>query len=225
MRRSIVLPGSALCAPLRCPLPSDWLTVSCSALVGDVYAADGMGASAATVASFFLSSLIIAVSALFFDSRALIKFICFVAIPLIGVAFVMLPLFSDGLEAAQSICIVGFNSFYFMVWRCDKRRARRPAASALIAGLLVLVGAESLGSVLGSGIRSERRGFRRVTGHRVPGGRVPAAHGRHALVRPRAGGGQTRATKTRRRGACGDARLPSPAKAGKARRTRLRTHA
>lgn len=122
-------------------------------LVGDVYAADGMGASAATVASFFLSSLIIAVSALFFDSRALIKFICFVAIPLIGVAFVMLPLFSDGLEAAQSICIVGFNSFYFMVWALwtsDAQGAQLPAR--FIAGLLVLVGAESLGSVLGSGI-------------------------------------------------------------------------
>lgn len=122
-------------------------------LVGDVYAADGMGASAATVASFFLSSLIIAASALFFDSRALIKFICFVAIPLIGVAFVMLPLFSDGLEAAQSICIVGFNSFYFMVWALwtsDAQGAQLPAR--FIAGLLVLVGAESLGSVLGSGI-------------------------------------------------------------------------
>ena len=122
-------------------------------LVGDVYAADGMGASAATVASFFLSSLIIAVSALFFDSRALIKLICFVAIPLIGVAFVMLPLFSDGLEAAQSICIVGFNSFYFMVWALwtsDAQGARLP--TRFIAGLLVLVGAESLGSVLGSGI-------------------------------------------------------------------------
>ena len=122
-------------------------------LVGDVYAADGMGASAATVASFFLSSLIIAVSALFSDSRALIKLICFVAIPLIGVAFVMLPLFSDGLEAAQSICIVGFNSFYFMVWALwtsDAQGARLP--TRFIAGLLVLVGAESLGSVLGSGI-------------------------------------------------------------------------
>ena len=75
------------------------------------------------------------------------------AIPLIGVAFVMLPLFSDGLEAAQSICIVGFNSFYFMVWALwtsDAQGAQLPAR--FIAGLLVLVGAESLGSVLGSGI-------------------------------------------------------------------------
>lgn len=119
-------------------------------LTAGSYTASMPGLNGATIVSFVVSALVIGVTALFFDSRKLIKTICFVAIPIIGVAYVLLPLFASSQEAAQSVCIIGFNSFYFMVWAlwaggtADSRQARR-----FVIGLTVLVAAESLGSVLG----------------------------------------------------------------------------
>lgn len=119
-------------------------------LTGDAYTSGAAEVNVATIVSFFLSAVFIALAALFFDSRKLIKLVCFVAIPIIGIAFVMLPLFSDAGEAAQAICIIGFNSFYFMVWALwagDQGGLALP--KRFILGLFVLVGAESLGSVIG----------------------------------------------------------------------------
>lgn len=119
-------------------------------LTGDAYTSGATEVNIATIISFFLSAVFIALAALFFDSRKLIKLVCFVAIPIIGIAFVMLPLFSDAGKAAQAICIIGFNSFYFMVWALwagDQGGLALP--KRFILGLLVLVGAESLGSVIG----------------------------------------------------------------------------
>lgn len=119
-------------------------------LTGDAYTSGVAEVNIATIVSFFLSAVFIALAALLFDSRKLIKLVCFVAIPIIGIAFVMLPLFSDAAEAAQAICIVGFNSFYFMVWALwagDRKSTALP--KRFILGLFVLVGAESLGSLIG----------------------------------------------------------------------------
>lgn len=119
-------------------------------LVEGVNAANAGSGDAATIASFALSAVMIAFVALFLDARKLIKAICFAAIPVMGIAFVMLPLFSDAREAIQGVCIVGFNSFYFIVWAlwADEREgAALPRRFTL--GLLVLVGSESLGSLLG----------------------------------------------------------------------------
>lgn len=119
-------------------------------LTAGSYAASMPGLNGATIASFVVSALVIGVTALFFDSRKLIKAICFVAIPIVGVAYVLLPLFASSQEAAQSVGIIGFNAFYFMVWAlwaggsAGPRQARR-----FVLGLTVLVAAESLGSVLG----------------------------------------------------------------------------
>lgn len=119
-------------------------------LTGDAYTSGTTGVNAATIVSFFLSALFIALAALLFDSRKLIKLVCFVAIPTIGIAFVMLPFFSDAREAAQAICIIGFNSFYFMVWALWSGDQVGPSLpKRFVLGLFVLVGAESLGSVLG----------------------------------------------------------------------------
>lgn len=119
-------------------------------LTGDAYTSGAAEVNIATIVSFFLSAVFIALAALFFDSHKLIKLVCFVAIPIIGIAFVMLPLFSDAGEAAQAICIIGFNSFYFMVWALwagDQGGLALP--KRFILGLFVLVGAESLGSLIG----------------------------------------------------------------------------
>ncbi|WP_180326626.1 response regulator transcription factor [Raoultibacter phocaeensis] len=119
-------------------------------LTGDAYTAGPTEVNAATIASFFLSAVFIALAALFFDSRKLIKLVCFAAIPTIGIAFVMLPLFENAREAAQAICIIGFNSFYFMVWALWAGEGGGIAlAKRFVLGLFVLVGAESLGSVIG----------------------------------------------------------------------------
>lgn len=119
-------------------------------LTEEGFVQDGGSGNLVIIASFALSAAMIAFAALFLDSRKLIKVVCFAAIPVIGIAFVMLPLFSDALEAIQGVCIVGFNSFYFMVWAlwADEREgAALPKRFAL--GLLVLVATESLGSLLG----------------------------------------------------------------------------
>ncbi|MEG0504364.1 MAG: helix-turn-helix transcriptional regulator, partial [Raoultibacter sp.] len=119
-------------------------------LTSDAYTSGAAGVNTATIVSFFLSSVFIALAALFIDSRKLIKLVCFAAIPTVGIAFVMLPLFSDAREAAQAICIIGFNSFYFMVWALwAGDRAEPSLPKRFVLGLFVLVGAESLGSVLG----------------------------------------------------------------------------
>lgn len=111
---------------------------------------DGSG-NVATIVSFVLSALVIALAALFLDSRKLIKVVCFAAIPVIGIAFVMLPLFAGSREAIQGVCIVGFNSFYFMVWALwsdGREGAELPKRFTL--GLFVLVAAECLGSLAGA---------------------------------------------------------------------------
>lgn len=119
-------------------------------LTGDAYTASATEVNAATIASFFLSAVFLALSALVFDSRKFIKLVCFVTIPTIGVAFVMLPLFANAREAVQAICIIGFNSFYFMVWALWAGEGGGIALSKRFAlGLFVLVGAESLGSMIG----------------------------------------------------------------------------
>lgn len=114
------------------------------------YIAESAEVNAATIVSFFISALFIGIAALFFDSTKLTKLMCFVAIPIVGIAFVALPLFANAREAAQSICIVGFNSFYFMVWALwSGRREDGALAKRFALGLFVLVGSESLGSLLG----------------------------------------------------------------------------
>lgn len=119
-------------------------------LTSDAYTSGAAEVNVATIVSFFVSAIFIALAALFFDSRKLIKLVCFVAIPIIGIAFVMLPLFSDAGEAAQAICIIGFNSFYFMVWALWAGDQGGIALSKrFVLGLFVLVGAESLGSFVG----------------------------------------------------------------------------
>lgn len=119
-------------------------------LTEGAFAVDDGSGNLVTIVAFALSAVMIALAALFLDSRKLIKVVCFAAIPLIGIAFVMLPLFSGGREAVQGVCIVGFNSFYFMVWALwagEREGSALPKRFAL--GLLVLVAAESLGSLLG----------------------------------------------------------------------------
>ncbi|MDR2380749.1 MAG: helix-turn-helix transcriptional regulator [Bifidobacteriaceae bacterium] len=122
-------------------------------LTGDVYTSGAAEVNGATVISIFLSAVLIGLAALIFDSRKLIKLVCFAAIPTIGIAFVILPIFSDAFEAVQAICIIGFNSFYFMVWALwsgDPGKAGLPRRFVL--GLCVLVASESLGSIVGSRI-------------------------------------------------------------------------
>lgn len=119
-------------------------------LAEGAFPSDGGVGNAATIVSFAISALVITLTALFLDSRKLIKAACFVAIPVIGIAFVMLPLFSGAREAILGVCIVGFNSFYFIVWAlwADARDGSElPRRFTL--GLLVLVAAECSGSLLG----------------------------------------------------------------------------
>lgn len=118
-------------------------------LTGDAYAAGGEQANVVTIASFLLSAAFIALAAQLLDSRNLVKLVCFAAIPVMGVAFVMLPLFSNAQEAAQAVCIVGFNSFYFMVWALWSGEAGGVLPRRFVLGLLVLVASEALGLSLG----------------------------------------------------------------------------
>ena len=119
-------------------------------LTEGAFAVDDGSGNLVTIVAFALSAVMIALAALFLDSRTLIKVVCFAAIPLIGIAFVMLPLFSGGREAVQGVCIVGFNSFYFMVWALwagEREGSALPKRFAL--GLLVLVAAvEGSGATL-----------------------------------------------------------------------------
>lgn len=119
-------------------------------LTEGTYAVNSVSGDVATILSFALSAVMIAFAALFLDARKLTKVVCFAAIPVIGIAFVMLPLFSGAREAVQGVCIVGFNSFYFMVWAlwADEREGEA-LPKRFMLGLLVLVGSESLGSLLG----------------------------------------------------------------------------
>ncbi|MEG0303854.1 helix-turn-helix transcriptional regulator [Gordonibacter sp.] len=122
-------------------------------LTAGSYVLTSVEANAATILSFFVSAVFIGLAALFFEPARLTKLVCFAAIPLIGIAFVMLPLFESAREAAQSICIVGFNSFYFMVWALWADGREGDALEKRFAlGLFVLVAAESMGSVLGLSI-------------------------------------------------------------------------
>lgn len=82
-------------------------------LVIDAYALESAEVNVATISSFLLSAAFIAVTALFVDSRKLIKLVCFGTVPIIGIAFVALPIFSDSTAVIQAVCVVGFNSFYF----------------------------------------------------------------------------------------------------------------
>lgn len=110
----------------------------------------GAGTDFTTILSILLSSVIIMVGAFFFDRTSITKLLCFVAVPIICTAFVLLPLFSNMQEAAQAVCIVGFNSFYFMVWALwSGDQEGLSLSKRFTLGLFVLVGSESLGSVLG----------------------------------------------------------------------------
>lgn len=103
-----------------------------------------------TILSIFLSAVIIMVAAAFFKTTGIVKLLCFVAIPLVGTAFVLPPLFGNAQDAVQAVCIVGFNSFYFMVWALWSGNQRGLSlVKRYILGLFVLVASESLGSVLG----------------------------------------------------------------------------
>jgi DNA-binding CsgD family transcriptional regulator len=100
--------------------------------------------------AIFISAILIFVLATFFESAGLIKAICFVTIPVIGIAYVLLPLLPTSYMAAQSICIIGFNSFYFMVWALWSGHQKGMVLERrFLLGLFVLVLAESLGSVIG----------------------------------------------------------------------------
>lgn len=104
-----------------------------------------------TILTFVLSAGILALASVFFKTAGAIKLICFVAIPLVGVAFVLLPLFSTMQEAAQAVCIVGFNSFYFMVWALwAGKREGLFLAKRFVLGLFMLIISESFGSAVGT---------------------------------------------------------------------------
>lgn len=118
-------------------------------LVIDAYALESAEVNVATISSFLLSAAFIAVTALFVDSRKLIKLVCFGTVPIIGIAFVALPIFSDSTAVIQAVCVVGFNSFYFMTWALWAENRTDPLfAKRFVLGLFVLVGSESLGSAL-----------------------------------------------------------------------------
>ena len=102
------------------------------------------------VLSFFISALLIIVVAAFFESAMLAKLICFLVIPVIAIAYVLLPLFPSSTMAAQTICMIGFTAFYFMVWALwSARQQDSPLARQFLVGLFVLVSSEALGSVVG----------------------------------------------------------------------------
>lgn len=109
----------------------------------------GGQADAATILSFALSAAFIALATQMLESRGLVKLVCFAAIPVMGVAFVALPLLSDAWEAIQALCIVGFNSFYFMVWALWSDEAG-VSPRHFVVGLFALVGAEGLGITVGA---------------------------------------------------------------------------
>jgi DNA-binding CsgD family transcriptional regulator len=107
--------------------------------------------SGLNVLSFFISALLIIAVAAFFESTGLIKLLCFIAVPAVGLAYVLLPLFPSSFIAAQSICIIGFNSFYFMVWALFADQQSRPLPERrFLLGLLILVLSEALGSLIGT---------------------------------------------------------------------------
>ena len=113
--------------------------------------ADGAAGNLVTIASFLVSAIVIALVALAIDAHALAKAICFLCVPLVGVAYVMLPLFADAQEMAFGVSIVGFNSFYFAVWAlwADRDVDERPQAVRFTCGLLALVASEAVGSAAG----------------------------------------------------------------------------
>lgn len=121
-------------------------------LTRDAYVAGPVETNVVTILSFLASAIVIALAALFLTSRKLVQLVCFAAIPLIGVAFVMLPLFSNSRDAVQAVCIVGFNSFYFMVWAlwAESHEGEPAPIRSFMLGLFVLVASESLGSLLGA---------------------------------------------------------------------------
>lgn len=119
-------------------------------LTAGAYDPQASGLNGATIVSFALSALFIGIVALLFDSRKIVKGICFGSIPVISIAYVLLPLFATQQEAARSLCIIGFNAFYFMVWALwanGKKDAFQPLQ--FVIGLTALVFSESIGSLLG----------------------------------------------------------------------------
>ena len=106
-----------------------------------------------TIASFAASAVVVIIAALVFRSTGLIRLVCFVAIPIVSVAFVLLPLFENAGEAAHSVCIVGFNSFYFMVWAFwSSERDVSLLSRRFALGLAMLTASQALGSYLGRSV-------------------------------------------------------------------------
>ncbi len=117
---------------------------------GASYTSGTIDVDIATMLSFFVSAVFIVLSAVVFDTSKLVKLVCFVVVPIMGVAFVLLPLFSNAGGMVQAVCIVGFNSFYFLMWAFWSNEEEDTALPArFFLGLAVLTGAQSLGSLLG----------------------------------------------------------------------------
>lgn len=141
-----------------------WRVVLLPAFVGLAYGLMQQLASAAnlqsapmsdlrTISAFFLSGAVILVTTMFFSQDRVAQRIYFIALPIMVTTFLVLPIFQNHMADLQTIFIIGFNCFYFMVWALwsgYRDESRSAVSRRFVVGLLVLIGSEALGLFLGS---------------------------------------------------------------------------
>jgi len=146
------------------PKTLSWRVVLLPAFVGLAYGLMQQLASAAslqaapisdlrTISAFFMSGAVILVTTMFFSQDRVAQRIYFIALPIMVTTFLVLPVFENHMADLQTIFIIGFNCFYFMVWALwsgYRDESRSAVSRRFVVGLLVLIGSEALGLFLGS---------------------------------------------------------------------------
>lgn len=108
---------------------------------------------ARAILAFFLSGVVLLLTTVFFSQDRLAQRIYFVALPIMVTAFLVLPILADRVADLQTVFIIGFNCFYFMVWALwsgYRDESAGKVARRFTVGLFVLIGSEALGLFLGS---------------------------------------------------------------------------
>ncbi|MGV8083760.1 MAG: helix-turn-helix transcriptional regulator [Coriobacteriia bacterium] len=141
-----------------------WRVVLLPAFVGLAYGlmqqlatrhvlASPYAADARTISAFFLSGAVIILTTAFFSQDRVAQRIYFIALPIMVTAFLALPILTDHVADLQTVFIIGFNCFYFMVWALwsgYRDESASGVARRFVVGLFVLIGSEALGLFLGS---------------------------------------------------------------------------